>query len=59
MSWVAWAIARPASLSDPFQPRSDFSPLEGVRTAFGDKFFQLYFQEPGLAEAEFEVLVVA
>jgi pimeloyl-ACP methyl ester carboxylesterase len=59
---VAWSVAyaRPdlvrgvASLSDPFQPRSDFSPLEGVRTAFGDKFFQLYFQEPGLAEAEFE-----
>lgn len=59
---VAWGVAyaRPdllrgiVSMGDPFQPRIDFNPLDGLRTAFGDKFFQIYFQEPGVAEGEFE-----
>ncbi|WP_067499141.1 alpha/beta fold hydrolase [Actinoplanes sp. TFC3] len=59
---VAWGTAqsRPdlvrgvASLSVPFQLRSPVRPLDGVRHAFGDNFYQLYFQEPGVAEREFE-----
>jgi pimeloyl-ACP methyl ester carboxylesterase len=59
---VAWGVAqcRPdlvrgvVSLSVPFQPRGDFRPLAGVRAAFGDNFYQIYFQEPGVAERELE-----
>jgi pimeloyl-ACP methyl ester carboxylesterase len=59
---VAWGVAqsRPdlvrgvVSLSVPFQQRGDFNPLDGVRAAFGDDFYQLYFQEPGVAEREFD-----
>jgi pimeloyl-ACP methyl ester carboxylesterase len=63
---VAWSLAqsRPdlvrgvASLSVPFQPRSDRKPLDGARAAFGDDFYQLYFQEPGVAERELEAVPV-
>lgn len=59
---VAWntALFRPdlvrgvVSLSVPFQPRGDIAPLDGVRAAFGEKFYQIYFQEPGVAEKELE-----
>jgi pimeloyl-ACP methyl ester carboxylesterase len=59
---VAWntALFRPdlvrgvVSLSVPFQPRGDIKPLDGVRAAFGDNFYQIYFQEPGVAEQELE-----
>ena len=59
---VAWntALCRPdlvrgvVSLSVPFQPRGDIKPLDGVRAAFGDNFYQIYFQEPGVAEQELE-----
>src|SRR3954453_9910708 len=30
------------------------SPMAGWREAFGDRFYQVYFQEPGVAEAELE-----
>ncbi|GLY94481.1 epoxide hydrolase [Actinoplanes sp. NBRC 103695] len=59
---VAWGVAqtRPdlvrgvASLSVPFGPRSPINPLDAVRGAYGDNFYQLYFQEPGVAERELE-----
>lgn len=43
------------ALSVPFSPRPDAPPLDTLRTLFkGQFFYQLYFQEPGVAEAEFE-----
>src|SRR3954463_6067491 len=59
---VAWhtALLRPdrvggvAGLSIPFTPRMPVSPIAGWRGAFGDRFYQVSFQEPGVAEAELE-----
>ena len=59
---VAWGVAqsRPdlvrgvASLSVPFQPRGPIRPLDGIQAAFGNNFYQLYFQPPGVAERELE-----
>ena len=43
------------ALSVPFSPRPEHPPLDTLRTIFKDQFFyQLYFQEPGVAEAELE-----
>jgi len=43
------------ALSVPFTPRSPVQPMPAMREAFkGQFFYQLYFQEPGVAEAEFE-----
>lgn len=61
-SLVAAAVAqqRPdllrgvAVLSVPFQQRGSVKPLDGVRAAYGNNFYQLYFQEPGVAERELE-----
>jgi pimeloyl-ACP methyl ester carboxylesterase len=58
---VAWhtALLRPdlvrgvAGLSVPPSPRSQRPPLEIARKHFGEGFYQIYFQEPGVAEAEF------
>ncbi len=45
-------------LSVPFSPRSPVPPLDALKAFFKDQFFyQLYFQEPGVAEAEFEANV--
>lgn len=61
---VAWnsALLRPdrfpavVGMSVPYTPRGDFQPTLGLKAAFGDNFFYiLYFQEPGIAEAELEV----
>jgi pimeloyl-ACP methyl ester carboxylesterase len=59
---VAWhtALLRPdrvsgiAGLSVPFTPRMPVSPMAMWREAFGDRFYQVYFQEPGVAERELE-----
>jgi len=62
---VAWhcALLRPdmfraiALLSVPYVPRSwkNVRPTEAMKRMAGDKqFYQLYFQEPGKAEAELE-----
>src|SRR3954469_8446737 len=59
---VAWhtALLRPdrvagvAGLSVPFTPRLPVSPMDAWREAFGDRFYQVYFQAPGVAEAELE-----
>lgn len=43
------------ALSVPFSPRAQKSPLATLKEIYKDAFFyQLYFQEPGVAEAEFE-----
>ena len=42
-------------LSVPFSPRADNPPLQTMQAIFKDQFFyQLYFQEEGVAEAELE-----
>jgi pimeloyl-ACP methyl ester carboxylesterase len=43
------------ALSVPFAPRGDEPPIQRMRQLFKDQFFyQLYFQTPGVAEAELE-----
>ncbi len=43
------------ALSVPFSPRSPVQPMPAMRALFkGQFFYQLYFFEPGVAEAEFE-----
>ncbi len=43
------------ALSVPFSPRAENPPMATLRELFkGQFFYQLYFQEPGVAEAEFE-----
>ena len=43
------------ALSVPFSPRAENPPMATLREAFkGQFFYQLYFQAPGVAEAEFE-----
>ena len=60
---TAWATAlhhpdkvrAVGALSVPFMPRSPVQPMPAMREMFKDQFFyQLYFFEPGIAEAEFE-----
>ena len=44
-----------AALSVPYSPRGKVSSIELWRQIYAGRFFyQLYFQEPGVAEAEFE-----
>jgi len=57
---VAWqaALTRPdrfravAALSVPFRPRAKALPTSLMPRSENAQFYQLYFQEPGLAEAE-------
>jgi epoxide hydrolase A/B len=60
---VAWnaALLRPerfravAGLSVPYTPRGGTRPTEALARAYGDTFmYMLYFQTPGVAEAELE-----
>jgi pimeloyl-ACP methyl ester carboxylesterase len=59
---VAWhtALLRPdrvggvVGLSVPFMPRGPVPPLVALRHALGERFYQIYFQEPGVAERELE-----
>ena len=59
---VAWntSLFRPdlvrgvAALSVPLRPRISKPPLDMYRDALGPGFYQLYFQEPGVAERELE-----
>jgi len=59
---VAWntALLRPdrvrgvVGLSVPYSPRGPVSMLTAMRSAIGDEFYMVYFQEPGVAEAELE-----
>jgi pimeloyl-ACP methyl ester carboxylesterase len=48
-------VAGVASLAVPYIPVGDVNPLDLMRAAANSQFFyQLYFQEPGVAEAELE-----
>jgi pimeloyl-ACP methyl ester carboxylesterase len=48
-------VSAVGALSVPFSPRADAPPLETLKKVYKDRFFyQLYFQEPGVAEAELE-----
>ncbi|HEX5405457.1 MAG TPA: alpha/beta hydrolase [Pseudonocardiaceae bacterium] len=57
---VAWhsALWRPdritsvVGLSTPYTPRGSRRPTDGLRRARGDGHYMLYFQEPGVADAE-------
>src|SRR3984957_2661638 len=59
---VAWqaALLRPdrfravIGLSVPFRPRGKVPPTSIMPRTAEAQFYQLYFQEPGVAEAEFE-----
>jgi pimeloyl-ACP methyl ester carboxylesterase len=59
---VAWhaALLRPdrfravIGLSVPFRPRTPVRPTSAMPQTDDALFYQLYFQEPGVAEAEFE-----
>jgi pimeloyl-ACP methyl ester carboxylesterase len=59
---VAWhaALWRPdrfrgvIGLSVPFRPRGPVRPTTAMPQTEDEVFYQLYFQEPGVAEAEFE-----
>ncbi|MFI9722108.1 alpha/beta fold hydrolase [Streptomyces sp. NPDC052396] len=58
---VAWstALLRPdlvrgvAGLSVPPSPRGTLPPLSEMREKVGDDFYQIHFQQPGVADAEF------
>jgi pimeloyl-ACP methyl ester carboxylesterase len=57
---VAWhaALLRPdrfrgvIGLSVPYRPRGSRRPIPTMRSVIGDRFYVVYFQEPGVAEAE-------
>jgi epoxide hydrolase A/B len=57
---VAWhtALLRPdrvrgvIGLSVPYRPRGSRVPTEALRATIGDGFYMLYFQQPGVADAE-------
>ncbi len=59
---IAWQAARlrpdrfraVACLSVPYRPRSPMPPTSVMPRTADAQFYQLYFQEPGVAEAEFE-----
>jgi pimeloyl-ACP methyl ester carboxylesterase len=59
---IAWQAARlrpdrfraVVSLSVPFRPRSPVRPTSVMPRTADAQFYQLYFQEPGVAEAELE-----
>ena len=51
--WHPDKISAVGVFSVPFSPRGDFPPLDMLQQVFKDQFFyQLYFQEPGVAEGE-------
>ena len=60
MAWTTAALhperfRAVVGMSIPYLPRGPVPPLQMMKAMFKDKFFYfLYFQEPGVAEAEFE-----
>jgi len=58
---VAWnaALLRPdrvravVGMSVPARPRAPFRPTDGMRRLFGDNYYQLRFQQSGVAEHDF------
>ncbi len=59
---VAWhtALMRPdrvrgvIGLSVPYGPRGRVRPLAAARSVLGERFYQVYFQKPGIAEADLQ-----
>lgn len=59
---VAWhtALLRPdrvdavVGLSVPWRPRATRPPVASMRKVLGDGFYMVYFQEPGVADAELD-----
>jgi pimeloyl-ACP methyl ester carboxylesterase len=57
---VAWhtALFRPdrvrgvIGLSVPYRPRGSAAPIAALRSLLGDSFYMVYFQQPGVADAE-------
>jgi pimeloyl-ACP methyl ester carboxylesterase len=57
---VAWhtALFRPdrirgvVGLSVPYRPRGSSVPIAAMRAGIGDGFYMVYFQQPGVADAE-------
>jgi len=57
---VAWhaALLRPdrvrgvIGLSVPYRPRGSSAPVAAMRAGIGDGFYMVYFQQPGVADAE-------
>ncbi len=57
---VAWhtALLRPdrvrgvAGLSVPYRPRGSSPPVANMRARLGEGFYMVYFQQPGVADAE-------
>jgi pimeloyl-ACP methyl ester carboxylesterase len=57
---VAWhtALLRPdrvrgvIGLSVPYRPRGSSAPVAALRARIGDGFYMVYFQQPGVADAE-------
>jgi pimeloyl-ACP methyl ester carboxylesterase len=57
---VAWhaALFRPdrirgvVGLSVPYRPRGSSAPIETLRSLLGESFYMVYFQQPGVADAE-------
>jgi pimeloyl-ACP methyl ester carboxylesterase len=57
---VAWhaGLLRPdrvrgvIALSVPYRPRGSSQPTAAMRSRIGDAYYMLYFQEPGVADAE-------
>jgi pimeloyl-ACP methyl ester carboxylesterase len=57
---VAWhaALLRPdrvrgvIGLSVPYRPRGSSAPIAAMRSVLGDGFYMIYFQQPGVADAE-------
>jgi pimeloyl-ACP methyl ester carboxylesterase len=43
-----------AGLSVPYRPRGERAPLGVLRSVLGEHFYQIYFQQPGVAEADLE-----
>lgn len=53
--WHPEKVMAVGCLSVPFTPRAEAPPLDTMKAMFKDMFFyQLYFQEPGVAEKEWE-----
>ncbi|RFA25802.1 hypothetical protein CAI21_18265 [Alkalilimnicola ehrlichii] len=49
------AVSKLVTMSVPLAARADRPPMERMRELFGENFFyQLYFQKPGIADAEFD-----
>jgi pimeloyl-ACP methyl ester carboxylesterase len=59
---VAWntALMRPdrvrgvVGMSVPYTGRGPIPPVQGLRLAAGERFYIVYFQQPGVAEADLE-----